>query len=155
SYWVGPELDKGMMAYQWPYFNQNGELEARPLVSHPDNYKEFFNTGVTTTNGFAITDAKERLNYRLSYNNMLHRGIIPNSDLNKNTISLSSSLKIVEKLTLGSSINFTTSGADNRPSTSNRGANPLQALFDLNSHINIDDLKDYWEPGQEGIMQRA
>ncbi|WP_372948143.1 SusC/RagA family TonB-linked outer membrane protein [Mariniphaga sp.] len=155
SYWVGPELDKGMMAYQWPYFNENGELEARPLVSHPDNYKDFFNTGITTTNGFAITDAKERLNYRLSYNNMQHKGIIPNSDLNKNTISLSSSLKIVEKLTLGSSINFTTSGADNRPSTSNRGANPLQALFDLNSHINIDDLKDYWEPGQEGIMQRA
>ncbi len=155
SYWVGPELDKGMMAYQWPYFDENGELQARPLVSHPDNHKEFFNTGITSTNGFSLTDAKERLNYRFSYSNMQHRGIIPNSDLNKNSISLNSSLKIVENLTLGSSLNFSSSGADNRPSTSNRGANPLQALFDLNSHIDISDLKDYWEPGQEGIMQRA
>ncbi len=155
SYWVGPELDKGMMAYQWPYFDENGELQARPLVSHPDNHKEFFNTGITSTNGFSLTDAKERLNYRFSYSNMQHRGIIPNSDLNKNSISLNSSLKIVENLTLGSSLNFSSSGADNRPSTSNRGANPLQALFDLNSHIDINDLKDYWEPGQEGIMQRA
>ena len=155
SYWVGPELDKGMMAYQWPYFNDSGELEARPLVSHPDNYKEFFNTGITSTNGFSITDAKERLNYRLSYSNMQHKGTIPNSDLHKNSISLNSSLKIVDNLTLGSNLNFSSSGADNRPSTSNRGANPLQALFDLNPHIDIDDLKDYWEPGQEGIMQRA
>ena len=47
SYWVGPEMDQGMMAYQWPYFNANGELEATPLVSHPDNFKNFFETGVT------------------------------------------------------------------------------------------------------------
>ncbi|HTN69348.1 MAG TPA: SusC/RagA family TonB-linked outer membrane protein [Dysgonamonadaceae bacterium] len=153
--WVGPELDKGMMAYQWPYFNESGELEARPLVSHPNNYKNFFNTGVTTTNGFSLTDAKERLNYRLSYSNMLHKGIIPNSDLNKNSISLNSTLKIIENLSFDSSINFSTSGADNRPSTSNRGSNPLQALFDINSHVDINDLKDYWEPGQEGLQQRA
>lgn len=155
SYWVGPELDNDMMAYQWPYFNEDGELTARPLVSHPDNYKEFFNTGITSTNGFSITDAKERVNYRFSYSNMQHQGIIPNSDLNKNSLSLNSSIKIVDNLTFSSNLNFTTSGADNRPSTSNRGANPLQALFDLNSHVNIDDLKDYWESGQEGIMQRA
>lgn len=155
SYWVGPELDKGMMAYQWPYFNGNGELEATPLVSHPNNARDFFNTGFTTTNGFSLTDAKERLNYRLSYSNMLHKGIIPNSDLNKNSVSLNSTLKIVDNITFDSSINFTSSGADNRPSTGNRGSNPLQALFDLNSHIDINDLKDYWEPGQEGLKQRS
>lgn len=155
SYWVGPELDKGMMAYQWPYFNADGELEAKPLVSHPNNAKDFFNTGFTTTNGFSLTDAKERLNYRLSYSNMLHKGIIPNSDLNKNSVSLNSTLKIVDNITFDSSINFTSSGADNRPSTGNRGSNPLQALFDLNSHIDINDLKDYWEPGQEGLKQRS
>jgi TonB-linked SusC/RagA family outer membrane protein len=155
SYWVGPELNKGMMAYQWPYFNENGELEARALVSHPDNYKEFFNTGITSTNGFAITDSKEKLNYRLSYSNMQHKGNIPNSDLHKNSISLSSSFKIVDNLTFGSNINFNSTGADNRPSTGNRGTNSLQALYNLNSHVDINDLKDYWEPGQEGIRQRA
>ena len=52
SYWVGPEMDKGMMAYQWPYFNAEGELLLRPLVSHPDNYKNFFETGYTTDKWF-------------------------------------------------------------------------------------------------------
>jgi TonB-linked SusC/RagA family outer membrane protein len=155
SYWVGPEMDKGMMVYQWPYFNENGEVEATELVSHPDNFKNFFETGVTTTNGFSVTNANERGNYRLSYDNMQNKGLIPNSDLHKNSISLNSTFQIVDDLTVSSSFNFISSGADNRPSTGNRGANPLQALYDINSHIDINDLKDYWEPGLEGIQQRA
>ncbi|NQU33585.1 MAG: SusC/RagA family TonB-linked outer membrane protein [Bacteroidetes bacterium] len=155
SYWVGPEMDKGMKAYQWPYFNENGDLTATPLVSHPDIWKSFFRTGITSTNGFSINDANEKVNYRLAYNNMQNQGIIPNSDLNKNSLSLNSSVKVVDNLKFSSSVNFTTSGADNRPSTSNRGANPLQALYDLNAHVNPDDLKEYWEPGLEGIQQRG
>ena len=57
SYWVGPEMDKGMKAYQWPYFNAAGVPEATPLVSHPDNWSDFFQTGVTSTNGFSLTPA--------------------------------------------------------------------------------------------------
>ncbi len=156
SYWVGPELDKGMLAYQWPFFDAEGNLrDPRPMVSHPDNYKEFFNPGVTTTNGVSITNATDKINYRLSYNNMQHRGMIPNSDLHRNTLSLNSSVKLTNDITVSSNLNFTTSGADNRPMTGNRGANPLQYLYDMNSHIDIDDLKDYWEPGLEGLQQRA
>jgi len=155
SYWVGPELDKGMMAYQWPYFNEAGELEARELVSHPDNYKKFFETGFTTTNGVTITDATEKINYRLSYNNMQNKGVVPNSDLHRNSLSLNSSVKLLDNLKVSSSLNIATSGADNRPSLGNRGANPLQYLYDMNSHLDIEDMRDYWVPGQEGIMQNA
>lgn len=155
SYWVGPELDKGMMAYQWPFFNANGEVVARELVSHSDNYREFFQTGVTSTNGFSLTDASDKLNYRLSYENMANKGIIPNSDLHKNTISLNSEFKITDDIVFSSSVNFASSGADNRPSTSERGANPLQALYDINPHIDINDLKTIWEPGKEGIQQNS
>lgn len=156
SYWVGPELDKGNMAYQWPFFNANGDLnDARLLESHPNNYKNFFETGVTSTNGVSITDATETISYRLSYNNMQNKGIIPNSDLHKNSIAFSSSIKVHDKLKVSSNINFTTTGADNRPMTGNRGANPLQYLYDMNSHLDIEDMRDYWEPGLEGVQQRA
>ncbi|QGY47304.1 SusC/RagA family TonB-linked outer membrane protein [Maribellus comscasis] len=155
SYWVGPELDNGMMAYQWPYFDENGQLEATPLVSHPDNYKEFFETGITSTNTISINDSNEKLDYRISYSNMQNKGIIPNSDLHKNSIGLNSTIKLLDNLSVSSSINFVSNGADNRPSTGNRGTNPLQALYDINSSIDINDLKNYWEPGKEGIQQNA
>ena len=155
SYWVGPELDKGMMAYQWPYFNESGALTATPLVSHPDNYKEFFETGFTTTNTVSVNNSSEKVDYRISYSNMQNQGIIPNSDLHKNSIGLNSTLRLTDKLSISTNINFVSNGADNRPSTGNRGTNPLQALYDINSSIDVDDLKNYWEPGKEGIQQNA
>ncbi|MCK5134685.1 MAG: SusC/RagA family TonB-linked outer membrane protein [Bacteroidales bacterium] len=154
SYWVGPELDKDMMAYQWPFFDANGNLTATPLESHPDNWKNFFQTGFTTTNGVAISDATEKVNYRLSYNNMINKGMIPNSDLHRNSISLNSSVKLLDNLTVSSSINFTNSGADNRPA-GNRGANPMQALYEINPHLDVLEMQDYWEEGLEGIQQRG
>ncbi len=155
SYWVGPELDKGMMAYQWPYFNENGQLTATPLVSHPDNYKEFFETGFTTTNTVAINNSNEKVDYRLSYSNMQNKGIIPNSDLHKNSFGVNTTVRLLDNLSVSTSFNFVSNGADNRPSTGNRGTNPLQALYDINSSIDINDLKNYWEPGKEGIQQNA
>jgi len=147
SGWVGPELDKGTLAYQWPYFNADGLLTATPLVSHPDNWKNFFETGYTTTNSIALSDATEKVDYRLSFSNMLNKGVIPNSDLNKNSISLNSTLKLTERIKVSSSINFTASGAKNRPA-GNRGANPIQALYETNSHIDVLSLRDYWEKGK-------
>ncbi|XOV94096.1 MAG: SusC/RagA family TonB-linked outer membrane protein [Bacteroidota bacterium] len=154
TYWVGPELDKGMMAYQWPYFNANGDLEARPLVSHPDNAKEFFNDGFTTTNNVAITNQTDKLNYRLSYSNMQNKGVVPNSDLHRNTLGLSSTYNVTSKVSVTTNINFTTTGANNRPA-GNRGANPIQYLYDLNSFIDINDVKNYWMEGKEGIQQNG
>lgn len=154
SAWVGPELDKGTKAYQWPYFNANGDLEATPLISHPDNYKNFFETGITTDNTISVTDATDRIDYRLSYTNMENKGIIPNSDLHKNSISLNSAIKLSDKVKLSSSLNFTSSGAKNRPA-GNRGANPIQALYETNPSIDVLLMKDYWEPGKEGIQQNG
>jgi TonB-linked SusC/RagA family outer membrane protein len=154
SGWVGPELDKGTLAYQWPYFNADGVLTATPLVSHPDNWKNFFETGYTTTNTISLSDATERIDYRLSYSNMLNKGVIPNSDLKKNSVSLTSTLKLNDKIKVSTSINYTNSGAKNRPA-GNRGSNPMQALYETNSHIDVLTLRDYWEKGKEGIQQNG
>ncbi len=153
SYWTGPELDAGMMAYIFPYYNANGELEARELVSHPDNWSKFFQNAFTTTNGFSVTNAYEGFNYRLSYDNMQHAGNIPNSDLGRNSIRLNSSARIFDNLTLNTSVNYANSAADNRPS-GNRGTNPMEVLYRrVNPSIDIMDLRDYWMPGQEGLQQ--
>ena len=155
SYWVGPELNKGMMGYVWPYFDENGNLTPTELVSHPDNYKEFFRTAITSQNGISVTNDTERVNYRLSINNMQNRGMIPNSDLQRTSVNLNSSVKLASNLTVNSSINFTTSGADNRPA-GDRGANPMEPVIrGINPSIDIRKMKDYWEPGQEGLMQRG
>ena len=157
SGWVGPELDKGLSAIQWPYSDQEiatGVGVAKPLISRgANNAKNFFENSFTSTNTVSIENSTDRMNYRMSYTNMQHEGFIPNSDLYRHNFGINSSFDVNDKLKINSSIKYTISGADNRPSTTDRGANPLQALYDINSHIDILDMKDYWLV--EGVSQNA
>ncbi|GAB3647162.1 SusC/RagA family TonB-linked outer membrane protein [Echinicola sediminis] len=152
---AGPELDKGYEAIQWNSpTDENGNLVPLPLVSHPNNVADFVRNGITTTNSVSVSNSNDRINYRVGYTNMNNWGIIPNSDFNRNNLSINSNLMITDKLTLSTGININRTGADNRPA-GNRGTNPLEAAYKVSPHVDINDLKDYWMPGQEGIQQRS
>ncbi len=152
---LGPQLDIGQEAIQWNSpLDENGNPIPIPLVSHPDNVKNFVQTGITNTNNFAISGGTERSNFRVSYTNMNNRGIIPNSDMYRNSLNLNGGYKVSDKLSFKTNVNVGRANSNNIPS-SNRGTNPLQAAYEVSRHIDIDDLKDYWAPGQEGIQQLA
>lgn len=150
---VGPELDKGYNAIQWNSpLDADGNPIPTPLVSHKNNIRNFVQNGVTSTNGVSISNSNDMLSYRLSYSNMSNKGIIPNSDLFKNALSLNTSVKITPKVTLSTNLDFSRSNSNNRPAT-NRGANPMQWAYAVSPHIDIRDLRNYWVPGQEGLQQ--
>ncbi|MBX2874138.1 MAG: SusC/RagA family TonB-linked outer membrane protein [Saprospiraceae bacterium] len=152
---AGIELDKGYFAVQWNSpRDANGVQVPMELRSYPDNVKNFVQTGITSTNTVAVTNNTDRMNYRLAYTNMNHRGIVPNSDLFRNNLTLGTNLKATEQLTISANVNINSTGSNNRPA-SNRGTNPLEWAYKVPASTNILDLKDYWEPGQEGLQQRT
>ncbi|WP_138992222.1 SusC/RagA family TonB-linked outer membrane protein [Larkinella sp. C7] len=151
----GAALDKGYEEVQWNSpLDANGKPIPMPLVSHKNNVKNFVQTGITTTNGISIANSTDQITYRISYSNMQNRGIIPNSDLFKNTLNFSSSLKLSEKLRMSTNIDISRNNSNNRPA-GNRGSNPLQAAYNTSPHIDLLELKNYWMPGQEGLQQRT
>ncbi|GHB62701.1 SusC/RagA family TonB-linked outer membrane protein [Persicitalea jodogahamensis] len=150
---VGPELDKGYKAIQWNSpIGADGKPIPTELVSHPNNVRNFVQTGITTTNGVSVSNNSDLVTYRLSYSNMQNRGIIPNSDLFKNNLGLNSTLKLSNKLQLSTVVNVSRSNSNNRPA-GNRGSNPMQWAYAVSPHIDIRDMENYWIPGQEGIQQ--
>lgn len=150
---IGPKLDQGYEAIQWNSpLDEDGNPIPLPLTSHPDNVKNFLQTGITTTNGISIANNIERLSYRLSYSNMTNRGIIPNSDLFKNSLSINTEVKANDKLRISTNLNLSRNNSNNRPS-GNRGTNPIEWAYKVSPHIDIMDLRDYWVPGQEGLEQ--
>ncbi|WP_231962617.1 SusC/RagA family TonB-linked outer membrane protein [Aquirufa nivalisilvae] len=152
---IGPELDKGYKAIQWNSpKGADGKQIPTELKSYADNVKNFVQTGITTTNGVSVTNGNDVANYRLTYSNMTSRGIIPGSDLFKNSLSAASSFKLSNKLKLSANIDLSRNNSNNRPA-SERGSNPLQWAYAVSPHINIMDLKDYWVPGQEGLQQKS
>lgn len=150
---VGPELDKGYLAVQWNSpLDEQGNPIPTPLVSHPDNVRNFVQTGVTTTNGISIANNTDRIDYRVSYANMSNRGIIPGSDLFRNSLNINSSVKLHDDVTLGAQVDFSRNNSNNRPA-SNRGANPMEWAYKVSPHIDIRDLRNYWVEGAEGVQQ--
>ncbi|WP_254411997.1 SusC/RagA family TonB-linked outer membrane protein [Dyadobacter diqingensis] len=151
----GAELDKGYEAVQWNSpLGADGKPVAMPLVSHKDNVRNFVQTGVTTTNGVSISNSNDMVTYRLSYSNMTNKGIIPNSDLFRNTLSLNTSVNVSKKVKVSTNLDFSRNNSNNRPA-GNRGTNPLQWAYNVSPHSDIRDLENYWLPGQEGLQQRS
>jgi TonB-linked SusC/RagA family outer membrane protein len=151
----GPELDRGYWAPQWQApLDANGQPIPTELKSHPNNVGRFVRPGLTATNSLAVTGSSDVINYRLGISNMAHTGIIPNSDLNRNSYSLSASSNLNDKLTISTNVSLNNSWADNRP-VGNRGANPLQWAYATPANIDIRRLEDYWVPGKEGLEVRS
>src|SRR5690554_690540 len=151
----GAELDRGYFTVQWNSpIGEDGKPIPTELVSYPDNVRNFVQTGVSTSNGFSVANNTENINYRMSYSNMQNKGIIPNSDLFRNTLNLSSGLKLHDRLRLSTNVDFSRNNSNNRPA-GERGTNPLQWAYNTSPHVNILEMKDYWMPGQEGLQQKT
>ncbi|MCG2460432.1 SusC/RagA family TonB-linked outer membrane protein [Flavobacteriaceae bacterium F89] len=145
----GPELDKGYFAVQWNSpLDANGHPIPTELKGYPDNINHFVDTGITTTNSLAITNSSQWLNLRFGVSTMDNTGIIPNSDMQRNSYNLTASSNLNNRLTVSTSVNFVHSYAKNRPA-SNRGTNPLDAAYHVPPSINIMDIKDYKLPGNK------
>ena len=145
----GPELDRGYFAVQWNApLDANGVPIPTELKSYPNNVEDFVQTGITTTNGVTVTNSTDALNYRVGVTNMRNTGLIPNSDLKRNSFSLSASSTLSDRFTVSTNVNVVHSYADNRPA-SNRGANPLQWAYSTPANINLYDIKDYDLPGTD------
>jgi TonB-linked SusC/RagA family outer membrane protein len=151
----GIQLDKEYFAVQWNSpLDANGVQIPTELVSHPDNVANFVQTGITTTNGVSVSDNSENINYRIGFTNMSNKGIIPNEDLFRNNLSAATSVKVRSDVTISSNINISRSWSNNR-AASNQGTNPLQWAYAVPQNTDIRVLRDYWEPGFEGLVQRT
>jgi TonB-linked SusC/RagA family outer membrane protein len=134
----GPALDGALI----PQFNSNGK--AVPFVAHPDNVKDFFNTGVTLNNGIALAASNEKSDFRVSYNNLHQTGIVPNTSQGRNSFAFNSTYRISPKLTVNATANYIKDDADNLPGAYGKRATSTMLQFTwFGRQVDISQLKNY------------
>ena len=122
--------------------------------SNPDNLKNFYETGTTLINNIAISNGFDTGSYRLSFTDLRSESIIPGVNLDRQTISARLNFQPIDKLRINSSISYINSGSDNRPSNGYGSENANYSLVAWGPRsLNIENLKNYWQPGLEGIQQ--
>lgn len=143
----GPKLDVGLMIPQFfSAVDVNGVRASDPWVSHPDNVKNFFNTGRTSSTNVAFSKATEAASFRLSYTNMDQKGMLENTNYKKNTVSFSGSANLTNKLSVSSSGSYVHSGSDNMPGYGYDPDNVMQQFNWFGRQVDLSLLKDYKNP---------
>ena len=122
--------------------------------SNPDNLKDFYQTGITTIHNIAITDRFNNGSYRLSITDLDSESIIPGVNLNRKTAAVKMTFNPTEKTKVTSAINYVNSSSDNRPANGYGSENVNYSLVAWGPRsLNINNLRDYWQPGLEGLQQ--
>lgn len=150
----GPKFN-GQSFFQYDPATNAAGTERTPWVPHENNRKDFFKTGKTFTNTVSLDGGTDRTAVRLSLTNLQNTWIIPNTGYDRNTIALSASQKITDRLQISTKVNYTNRSSDNLPSTGYNNQTIMYWNMFQVPNVNLDWLKDYWLPGAEGITQRS
>ncbi|HKK89524.1 MAG TPA: SusC/RagA family TonB-linked outer membrane protein [Saprospiraceae bacterium] len=147
----GPRLDNGTDVVQ---FNSDGEPV--PYTSSEDNIRDFYRTGITSINNISFNNATESSDFRLSYTRLDREDIIPNTDLSRNTFQTSIGKRLMnDKLSIRANAMYINSSSGNIPNSGYDESSSIQyGWLWYPRQVHTDELKNYWEPGQEGVQQR-
>jgi TonB-linked SusC/RagA family outer membrane protein len=141
----GPKMDGTPVRMYYSFYPEDPQYgQLTPFVPHPDNIKDFYQTGQNINNGVTVTGGSENAAYRFSYNNNYIKGTIPNTSLKRNNLGLSTSLNLNSKLTLGANVNYANNSAQ-RPTQGYQGSfTGAQQWFQRN--LDINRLRNYKYP---------
>lgn len=96
----GAEFNPNLMVRQWDSYNPDSPTygQATPWKAAKNGPIKFFETPVTYVNTISLEKGTKSSNISLSYTNMLSNGLLPNSDLRKNSISAKFNYDFTDKL---------------------------------------------------------
>ena len=147
----GSPLD-GTMAYDWrSYYPELTDWYGKqfPQVASTSGANDFYETSATYNTNVSIDGGTDKSSYRLSYTNFDQSGILPNSKINKNTVSFSGGYDITDKLSVTSSVNYVATEGTGRYGTGydNRNVNQsFRQWYQVTTNMN-DQRQAYESTG--------
>ena len=144
----GPRLDAGLLLPQFnsPYDEATGTYAATPWISHPDNTRSFFKTGVTSNTSLSMQGGNDIMTGRVGISNVLERGIIPNTDQDRTQINLNTTAKISPKLEADVNLNYVLTTNDNLPGQGYDANNIMQSIGGwFGRQVDMTSLKENWQ----------
>ncbi len=140
----GPPLD-GRLVRQ---FGSDGEPV--PFLPSPDNISNFFRTGRTLTNNVALNYSNDGSDFRMSYTNLDQQGVVPNTDLTRNTFFTSAGTRISDKLDVRGNMFYIDGQSGNVPNAGyDESSSIMYGWLWYPRNLPISNLENYWEVEDE------
>ncbi len=152
----GPRFEGQLIPqYDSPVDPITGVRAGTPYIARgKDNLSRFLETGVLSTNNISIASSGEKYNLRFSGSHIYQNGIVPNTKLNMTNFNMTADYNFSKRLKFESSLQYNRQYTPNFPDV-NYGPNSIiyNMVLWAGADWNVDDMRNYWQEGREGIQQ--
>lgn len=138
----GPPLDGRLICQFSSPRDAGGNCIPTPWVAHPNNVRDFFETGRTFTNNVALSGSGERAHIRLSLNNDELDGLAPGMQLRKFSGALNGGAELGTRWNTTGSIQYIKNNGANRNGTGYANDNFMQQFVWFGRQVDVQALKN-------------
>jgi TonB-linked SusC/RagA family outer membrane protein len=152
----GPRFEGQLIPqYDSPIDPVTGVRQGTPWVARgKNNLQRFLRPGYQSNNSIAVSTSTDKMDMRFSTSYNYQGGMVPNTQLNIANFNVYNGLKISKNVKLESNLNYNRQFTDNFPDV-NYGPNSM--IYNITiwggADWDVDQLKNYWQPGKEGVQQ--
>ncbi|WP_329959028.1 SusC/RagA family TonB-linked outer membrane protein [Aquirufa ecclesiirivi] len=152
----GPKFNGQLIPqYDSPVDPITGVRAGTPWINRgKDNLKRFLETGILSTNNVSVSATGDKYNLRFSTSHIYQKGIVPNTKMNITNFNIVADYKFSDKLKFESNLQYNRQYTPNIPDV-NYGPNSIiyNIVYWAGADWNVDDMRNYWQKGKEGIQQ--
>ena len=113
-----------------------------PWTAHPNNVRDFWNTGLVTNMNVAVARSSARNNVRLSFGRMNESGMYPSNDNFRTNVALAGGAQMWEKWSAEASVDYTNDDMQNQPAQAYEEIDPMQGFIWFGRQVDTKILKD-------------
>ncbi len=119
-----------------------------------DNLKRFLRPGFLSSNNISVSTSTDKVDMRYSTSFAHQKGMVPNTQLSIANFNVYSGIKFSEKVKLDANLNYNRQFTDNIPDVQ---YGPNSMIYNIilwgGADWDVDQMKNYWQPGKEGVQQ--
>jgi len=129
-------------------------IEPTTWVAQPDNVKNFFQTAFALSNNLGLSWANKIGGVRFAYTNVRADDILPESRFQKNNLLLNYNYTFLNRIKVFGSFQNSNLKDKNVLNATDKHMNSPMIFFTwMGRQVNTDNLKKYWQAGQDNMMQ--
>lgn len=150
----GAKFDPSLMVYQWDAFDPKSPNfgKPKPWVAAKNNPNAFFENAFGTNNSIMVDGSLDKGYVKLGFTRATDKGILPNSQVNKNLVNFGASYQLSKKLTVGASVNYSGITGTGRYGTGYDAKNLMTNFRQWwQTNVDIKDQQDAYERDQKNI----
>jgi len=150
----GAPFDPNLQVYHWDAFDPNSPnyKKKKPWIPGANGPETFMQNATNFNNSVFIENATDKGSFKLGYTRNDEKGVLPNSQINKNLLTFSASYNVTDKLTASATMNYSRTDGLGRYGTGYDDKNPMSAFRQWwQTNVDLTDLEAAYNRNKQNI----